>query len=110
MDGKENLDLSLPPELNMLRICLSRKKLSIQINLVGLVIIVVLNCRDFRYSEGDTVYSSSLSRFQEGSYVEQFTKFWRYFEGTWCKKYEPNDWNISDLLKKDNLEEIIVGR
>ena len=49
-------------------------------------------------------------RSNEGAYVEHFTKFWRYFEGTWCKKYEPNDWNICDLLKKDHYDDIIVGR
>jgi hypothetical protein len=65
MDGKENLDLSLPPQPSWegsIKHASSRKKLSIQINLVGLVIIVVLHCRDFRYSEGDTVYSSSFPR------------------------------------------------
>ena len=36
------------------------------------------------------------AHFAEGSYQEHFSKFWRYFENTWCKKYDPKNWNISD--------------
>ena len=50
------------------------------------------------------------AHFAEGSYQEHFSKFWRYFENTWCKKYDPTDWNISVLMKKDNVAEIFVGR
>ena len=50
------------------------------------------------------------SKFDEGIYVLHFDKFWKYFLNTWCVKYAPSDWNICDLLKDDNVSEIIVGR
>ena len=50
------------------------------------------------------------AHFNERTYVQQFSAFWRYFEQTWCKKYLISDWNISAILKLPNVDEIVVNK
>ena len=50
------------------------------------------------------------AHFDERNYVSHFDAFWRYFMQTWCKKYVVSDWNISEILKKPDAQDIIVNK
>ena len=47
------------------------------------------------------------SKLNEGKYKVEFNNFWIYFEKVWMKSYDPQGWNVHDLMIENILSQIV---
>ena len=50
------------------------------------------------------------SQTDESGRQQQWENFWRYFDTTWCKSYEPSDWNLHAITTRVDSEDILINR
>ena len=50
------------------------------------------------------------SQMDESGRQQQWENFWRYFDTTWCKSYEPSDWNLHAITTRVDAEDILINR
>ena len=48
------------------------------------------------------------SQTDESGRQQQWENFWRYFDTTWCKSYEPSDWNLYAITTRVDAEDILI--
>ena len=55
-------------------------------------------------------YVRSLMHELEMQHPGSYDSFWKYFMKTWMSTYNPNTWNIYNILSRETEDEVIISR